>query len=193
MLWVKSLRSSKEGEGREEPVERAEQGGDWVCVPVPGQEGNGAQARFMRTGDSFTVNQLQMCWVGWGGGLGPHSQTAAGPAPPSASHHQGRAGGVNFAASWQNLCHTGSSLSHPRLNARVQLPDTHPSHTAKGCSQGNWQSQQQSGHLGTGPWSTYSQPWSERQSLSVPPSSPMTSLVSWDCHSMPLLPSFSFS
>lgn len=50
-------------------MERAEQGGAWVCVPVPGQEGNGAQAGFMRTGDSFTVNQLQMCWGGVGRGI----------------------------------------------------------------------------------------------------------------------------
>lgn len=103
--------------------------------PARAQGGSGALARFMRTGDSFTVNQVQMCWEGEGE-LGPHSQTTAGPAllPPATTT---REGGVNLAVSWQDPCHTGRVPSHPSLDAWVQLPDTRPSHTAENCSQGN--------------------------------------------------------
>lgn len=61
-------------------------GGAWFCVRMPGQGGSGALAWFMRTGGSFTVNQVQMCWKGEGKirATFPNHNWAR---PPPASHH----------------------------------------------------------------------------------------------------------
>lgn len=105
------------------------------CPAARGLGESGVLAWFMRTGDSFTVNQVQMCREGCGGGGNQGHIHKPQLSPPSSCHP--RAGGVNFAASWQNPCHTGRVPSHPSLEAWVQLPDTCPSHTAESCSQGN--------------------------------------------------------
>lgn len=84
--------------------------------------GSGALAWFMRTGDSFTVNQVQMCRERVErirATFTNHSWARPIAATPGA-------GGVNFAASWQDPYHTGGVPSHPSLDAWVQLPHICP-------------------------------------------------------------------
>lgn len=166
------------GEGY--PAGRALRG--WVApdsgsgCPARGQGGSGALTRFMRTGDSFTVNQVQMCWEGEGES-GPHSQTAVGPAllrppPPSPGQEGLTLQPPGRIPATQAECHPTPAWM-PGSNPPAPAPPT----LLRAAPRVTKQSQQQPGHLGTGPWSVYSQLFPAPEEKGEPVSTPSAAPV----------------
>ena len=160
--------------GKGYPAGRAFWG--WVApdsvsgCPARSQGGSGALARFMRTGDSFTVNQVQMCWEGEGES-GPHSQTTVGPAllrqpPPSPGQEGLTSQPPGRIPATEAECHLTPAWT-PGSNSPTPAPPT----LLRAAPRVTKQSQQQQATWGRDPGVSIpssSHPQSEREKLSAP-------------------------